>query len=88
MKVPIITQPQPNNPTFGIFKSHRQTSYGEYMTGNYKGYKIEIFNAYKNQQKLIYVSDYLLNWVKSKLIYFENGVKKAVRSERKCGIKY
>ena len=85
----MIIQPiKPNEPTFGILKSHRPTSYGEYMTGNYKGYKIEIFNASKNQQKLIYVSDSLLNWVKSKLIYIENNVKKVVRSERKCGIKY
>lgn len=86
----MIIQPiKPNEPTFGILKSYKPTSYGEYMVGNYKGYKIEIFNAYKNNQKLIYVSDYLLNWVKSKLIYIENNVKKVVRSDRKrCGIKY
>lgn len=78
-------KPQPinNNVSFGILKTHRKTSYGEYKQGFYKGYKIEVFDAYKNKQKLIYVSDKLLNWVKSKLIYFQDGIKKINRSSAK-----
>lgn len=73
---------QPNNPTFGILQEYRKTSYGEYLKGVYKGKKIEVFDAYKNNQKLIYVSDNrLLRWIKSKLIYFQNGIKKVARSE-------
>lgn len=71
------------NPSFGILKSHRITDYGECMSGEYKGFKIDIYNAYKHNQKLIYVSDSLLNWIKSKLIYFNHGVKKIVRSKNK-----
>ncbi len=73
----------PFNPSFGILKGYRETAYGQYMWGTYKGNKIEVFNAEKHKQKLIYVSDNLLNWVKSKLIYFQNGEKKINRSSAK-----
>lgn len=46
-------KPQPittYNPSFGIYKGHRITNYGEYTWGEYKGYKIEIFDA-KNLNK-------------------------------------
>lgn len=85
-----ITPIEPNKPqlTFGILQEYRNTSYGKYTKGIFKGYKIEIFDATeKHNQKLHYVSDNkLLNWVKSKLIYFQNGVKKVVRSEIKKNI--
>jgi hypothetical protein len=68
--------------TFGILKGHRLTSYGEYTWGEYKGYKIEIFDAKKYNQKLQYVSDNkLLKWIKSKLTYIQDGIKKINRSE-------
>jgi hypothetical protein len=68
--------------TFGILKGHRLTSYGEYTWGIYKGKKIEVFDAKKHQQKLIYVSDNkLLKWIKSKLTYIQDGIKKINRSE-------
>lgn len=70
--------------TFGILKGYKKTSYGEYTWGTYRGNKIEVYNASKSQQKLIYVSDNkLMKWVKSKLIYWLNGVKKVNRSEAK-----
>lgn len=78
-------KPQPiqtYNPTFGILKTHRKTAYGDYMQGFYKGYNIEVFNATKHNQKLIYVSDKFLNWIKSKLFYIQDGMKKVIRSER------
>ena len=71
--------------TFGIYKGHKLTSYGEYTWGTYKGYKIEIFDAKKYNQKLQYVSDSrTLKWLKSKLRYFQNGIKKIIRSNAKC----
>lgn len=70
--------------TFGIYKGHRLTSYGEFTWGVFKGKKIEVYNATKHKQKLIYVSDNsTLKWIKSKLVYFQNGIKKIVRSEAK-----
>ena len=68
--------------SFGIYKGHKLTSYGEYTWGIYKGHKIEVFDAKKSQQKLIYVSDNkLLKWIKSKLTYIQDGIKKINRSE-------
>lgn len=70
-------------PSFGILQEYRKTPYGYYMKGKYKDYKIEIFNATKYDQKLQYVSHYtFLTWIKSKLSYVQDGVKKIVRSER------
>lgn len=71
-----------DNIQFGILKSYKKRSYGEYLEGEYKGFKYEIFNAYKNNQKLIYVSKNM-NFIKSKLIYWLDGVKKIMRAEGK-----
>lgn len=76
-------QPQ-SNVSFGILTEYRKTHYGDYTKGVYKGKRIEIYNATKYNQKLYYVSDNkLLHWIKSKLIYFQNGIKKIIRSEKK-----
>lgn len=56
MQVQPIRPPSPNPISFGIYKGHRPTAYGEYTWGEYKGYKIEIFDAKKYNQKLQYVS--------------------------------
>lgn len=78
-------QPITNSPTFGIYKGSKKTSYGEYIWGEYKGRKIEIFDAYKKyDQKLQYVSELkTLKWVKSKLTYMQNSIIKIIRSEAK-----
>lgn len=71
--------------SFGILKGYKKTSYGEYMWGVYKGKKIEVFDAKKHQQKLIYISDNLtLKWLMSKLTYIQNGIKRIMRSVAKC----
>lgn len=76
--------PNPKPITFGILKGYKKTSYGQYMWGTYKGHKIEVFDAIeKHGQKLQYVSDNLLRWVKSKLTYIQDGIKKINRSEAK-----
>lgn len=81
-------KPQPittYNPSFGIYKGSKKTPYGDYIWGNYKGYKIEIFDAKKYNQKLYYVSNnQTLKWIKSKLRYFQNGIRKIIRSNAKC----
>ena len=74
---------QPNKPSFGIYISTKQTPYGECVYGNYRGYNIEIYNATKDKAKLYYVSDIYRNWIKSKLIYIQDGIKKILKSQRR-----
>ena len=84
MNVPPIppTKPPKPQPTFGILKGYKKTPYGDYMWGVSKGKKIEVFNAWKNDQKLIYVSEEdTWRWVKSKFTYMQNKVKKVVKSQ-------
>lgn len=80
-------KPQPitkYNPSFGIYKGSKKTPYGDYIWGNYKGYKIEIYNASKYNQKLHYVSNnQTLKWIESKLRYFQDGIKRIIRSKAK-----
>ena len=74
---------QPNPVTFGIYKNTRITGYGQCDYGVYKNHNIEIYTAKENNKlihKLFYVSDAVRNFIKSKLIYFENGIKRVVRS--------
>lgn len=76
-------KPQPittYNPSFGIYKGIKRTSYGKCTYGNYKGYNIEIYDDVKDKAKLYYVSDNIRRWVKSKLVYLDNGIKKIIRS--------
>lgn len=85
------TQPiQTYNPSFKIYRGTKKTvrDYGTIIcdTGVYRDKKIEIYSAFNNggklEHKLYYVSK-LLNWLKSKLVYYSNGKKwKIVRSER------
>ena len=70
------------NINFGILKKVKQRSYGTYMEGEYKGLKYEVYDAYKYNQLLIYVSKNM-NFIKSKLIYWVDGVKKITRAEGK-----
>ena len=78
---------EPNKPKpvpFGILQKYRKTEYGGYMIGEYKGHRIEIYDAKAHNQKLQYVSDSkTFQWIKSKLIYIQNGIKKIMRSSAK-----
>ena len=75
-------KPKPYPVSFGILQKYRKTNYGQYMIGEYKGHKIEIYDAKAHNQKLQYVSNNkTLKWIKSKLTYFQNGIKKIMRSE-------
>jgi len=76
------TQTIKPQPTFGILKGNKKTPYGDYTWGTFKNFKIEVFNAEKYNQKLLYVSELsTLRWLKSKLVYFQEGIKKINRSE-------
>ena len=76
--------PKPYPVSFGIYLGHKKKYYGNYMWGVFKGRKIEIYDAYENNQKLQYVSDNrTLKWIKSKLIYIQDGIKKVIRSQAK-----
>ena len=71
-------------PSFGILQHWHPTLYGDYKRGFYKGLKYEVYDAKKYDQKLIYVSDAkLLTWIKSKLIYIQDGIKKVMRANAK-----
>lgn len=81
MNVP-PTQTNKPQPTFGILKGYKKTLYGQYTWAEYKGYKIEIFDVKKYNQKLQYVSENnTLRWVWSKLKYFQDGIKRIIRSK-------
>lgn len=67
-----------NNLSFGILKGHKKKPYGDYMWGEYKGKKIEVYDAKEFNQLLIYVSD-KMRFLKSKLIYWQDGIKKVMR---------
>ena len=69
-----------DNINFGILKGVKKRSYGEYMWGEYKGHKIEVYDAYKHNQLLVYVSKNM-RFIKSKLTYWINGIKNVTRSE-------
>lgn len=81
MKIPPIDTTKPQ-PSFGIYLKTRKTSYGHCDIGRYKGINIEIYHDNESKSKLYYVSDKVRNWIKSKLIYFEKGIKKIIRSEK------
>ena len=84
MNIPPIppTKPPKPQPTFGILKGYKKTPYGDYMWGVYKKQKIEVFNAWKYDQKLIYVSEEdTWRWIKSKFTYVQDKVKKVVKSQ-------
>lgn len=74
-----------NNVPFGIYKGSRLTPYGEKVYGQYKGYNIEVYTAKEEnnlKHKLFYVSDFLLNFIKSKFIYFDlNNNKRIVKCD-------
>lgn len=83
MNVP-PTQPIKPQPTFGILKGYKKTPYGQLTWGTYKNYRILIKDDKMYDQKLIYVIDNKLSkWVKSKLIYIQDGVRKIMRSQAK-----
>ena len=76
-----ITNRHPSaNPTFGIYKYTKMTSYGKCTYGKYKDYNIEIYDDKKDNAKLYYVSNNIRKWIKSKLVYLDNGIKKIIRS--------
>ena len=78
-------KPKPYPVSFGILKGYKKTPYGQYTWGVYKEHKIEVFDATeKYNQKLHYVSNnQTLKWIEFKLRYFQDGIKKIVRSEAK-----
>ena len=72
---------QRNQLNFGIYKGTKKTNYGYCDYGVFKDHNIEIYFDKTDKTKLYYVSDMVRNWIKSKLIYFENNIKKVIRSE-------
>lgn len=77
------TQPiSKNSPTFGIYKGTKIKHYGQCVYGQFKDNNIEIYSDNLRQTKLYYVTNKFRKWIKSKLVYFENGIKNTVYSEK------
>ena len=72
---------KPIQVNFGIYKGSKVTGYGCCDYGVYKNRNIEIYHDKKDNTKLIYISDQLRNWIKSKLTYFDRGKKRVITSE-------
>lgn len=77
--------------SFGIYQNTKTTvrDYGTVICdiGTFKDKKIEIYSMVgkngKLEHKLYYVSQ-MLNWLKSKLVYYSNNKKwKVIKSERR-----
>lgn len=79
MDITVSTNPKPVS--FGIYKGTKITGYGYKDYGVYKNKNIEIYHDTRDNMKLQYVSDSIRRFIKSKLIYFQNGIKKITRSE-------
>lgn len=73
-----------NSINFGILdrSSIKKRPYGEYYSGTYKDSKIEVFDAYKFNQRLVYISDKYTNFKRLKFINFEDGIRKVFRSRK------
>ena len=69
---------------FGILdrSSIKKRPYGEYYNGKYRDNKIEIYDAYKFNQRLVYASDKYSNFIRLKLVHFEDSIRKVFRSRR------
>lgn len=80
MRTQPIRHPSPNPISFGIYKGHRITPYGKCTYGEYKKYHIQVYDDREDKAKLYYVSDDKLRWVKSKLVFFRDGIRKIIRS--------
>lgn len=78
----IRVSPNPKPVSFGIYLKTNKTSYGWCDIGKYKGNNIEIYHDTRDRMKLQYVSDNFRNFIKSKLVYFINGIRKITRSYR------
>lgn len=80
-------EPTKPSPTFGAYRTIKPTTYGTRMNGVINDYKLDIYTAKEGgqiTQKLYYLADKAGKWVRSKLIYFENGKKvKVIKSEAK-----
>ena len=69
-----------DNTSFGVYKKTIITGYGHKMVGTYKGNNIIIHYDQQNNIKMFYVTNNFNKWIKSKLEYFQNGVKKIIWS--------
>ena len=80
-------KPKPYPVTFGIYKNTTITGYGKKIIGEWGTKRLEIYTAKENGQlkhKLYCLYD-LGKWIKSKLVYYMNGIKdKTVRSSTGC----
>lgn len=73
------------NTSFKIYKKTRMTDFGQCVYGTYKNQNVEVYSKNENGKlihKLFYVSDVVQRFIKSKLIYFDDGKQKILRCAR------
>ena len=75
-----IGKPKPKPIPFGIYQKTVKTAYGYKDIGKYKGKSITIYHDKEKGLKMTYIQQ-AKKWVQSKLTYFQNGIKKVVRSK-------
>ena len=80
MRVQPLRHPSLYPISFGIYKNTRITPYGKCTYGEYKKYNIQVYDDREDKAKLYYISDDKLRWVKSKLVFFRDGIRKIIRS--------
>ena len=66
--------------SFGILKSVKISSEGEYLKGKYKNFDIDIYKNNLIDARLIYISSFG-KWIKSKLKYYTPFGNKTLRSK-------
>ena len=75
-----IGKPKPKPIPFGVYKKTVITEYGNKVIGECRGFTITIHNDTKKNIKVIYLEK-AKKWIKSKLIFFDKGVKNIIRSK-------
>jgi len=74
-------KPVPKPISFGIYKCSVVTSYGRKDIGAFRDKIITIHHDYRDNTKMWYVTNSIGKWIKSKLVYFQNGIKKIIWSK-------
>ena len=67
---------------FGIYKGTKKSPFGQCLYGTYKGNTIEIHSNKYDDNKLFYITDNMGKWIRSKLVYWVNGVKSIAKSDK------
>lgn len=80
MVIEPVGKPKPKPIPFRVYKRTIITNYGNKLVGEYRGKIITVHNDLRDNTRMIYVEK-ANKWIKSKLIFFKNGIKNIIRSK-------